>query len=303
MLKRIALSLILPNLDQPRKFFDAAELAELASSIKENGLQQPVTVRPLGDGQYEIVAGERRWRAHKILASMGAQCKALGNVEGGDASIMAHVRKMSDEQRDIEAIVENLNRSDIKPIEQARAFQRILDAGMSIEELARKIGFRQPWRITECCRLLKLSPELQKLYEGGNLGGEAAYEISRLESHADQVRIVQMIGRGQLSGFKAVKAAVQGLLDKLSQVDIFGTGAPVASEAEVAVMNRMEAKIESVGQLLAAGWKDGECIVARKVSPDRARAMADKIKAMRVHLLKMENDLRECAAQADLMAA
>ncbi|MDR3488776.1 MAG: ParB/RepB/Spo0J family partition protein [Bradyrhizobium sp.] len=303
MLKRIALSQIVPNSDQPRKNFDAKDLAELAGSIKENGLQQPVTVRPLGNNLYEIVAGERRWRAHGLLAKQGAICKALGNLEGGAPTIMAHVRKMDEEQRDIEAIVENLNRADITPMEQARAFQRMLDRGMSIEVLAKKCGINQTWRIAEKCRLLKLSPDLQKLYESGNLGGEAAYEISRLEKHADQTRIVQMIGRGQLSGYKAVKAAVQAIIDKLSQVDIFGAGAPVVSEAEVATVNRMEAKIEQVGAMLAAGWKDGECIIARKVSPDRARVMADKIKTMRTALLKMENDLREAAAQADLLAA
>src|SRR3712207_3967436 len=101
MLKRIPLEQVRPNADQPRKLFEAGALQELAASIRNNGLMQPITVRPIqkdGTTVYEIVAGERRWRAHCLLKEQG---------QLPDGTILAHVRKMDEQQRDIEAIVEN----------------------------------------------------------------------------------------------------------------------------------------------------------------------------------------------------
>jgi ParB family chromosome partitioning protein len=294
MLKRIALDLIERNADQPRQFFDAKALQELADSIANNGLMQPITVRPVqkdGGTVYEIVAGERRWRAHCLLRDQGKL---------PDGSILARVRKMDEEERDIQAIVENLSRADITPLEEARAFKRMLDRGMTEQELATKLGLRQAWRVSERVRLLNLSPEITKLYESGNLSGDAAFEIAKLERHADQTKIVQMISRGQLTGWKAIKAAVAAINEGLSQTDIFGD-APKVSEEEVATINRMEAKIERVAEMVASGWKDGACVIATKVSRDRARLMADKLAAIRQHVRQMENELRAAAAQADLV--
>lgn len=293
MLKKIELSKISPNPDQPRKLFEAGDLNDLANSIKNNGLMQPITVRPVGEGRYELVAGERRWRAHCLLAERG-------QLEGG--AILAHVRQMDDTQRDIEAIIENLARADITPLEQARAFQRMLDTDMSVEELSKKLGLNQPWRITEKTRLLNLAPEFLKMYERGHLGGEAAFEISRLTSHRDQTRIIQMISRGQLTGYKAIKAAVSAVLDNLTQADIFGaSAAPRASEAEVATVERMEARIERVGEMISAGWKDGACEIAARVSPDRAGLIADRIAAMQKALRVMEQQLREVNARSQIV--
>jgi ParB family transcriptional regulator, chromosome partitioning protein len=290
MLTRIPLSEIRPNPDQPRKLFEPKSLAELAASIRNNGLMQPITVRPTPAAGYEIVAGERRFRAHQLLAEQG---------QLPDGTILAHVRPMEDEQRDIEAIVENLSRADITPMEEARAFKRLLDRGMTEEALATKLGIQQTWRIRDRVRLLNLAPEHITLFEGGNLSAEAVYEISRLDRHDDQTRVVKMIGRGQLSGYKAIRAAVAAILDGLSQSDIFA-GEPKASEGELHTINAMEAKIDSVSRMVAAGFRDGEVVVARKVSPDRARLMADRLMLIRKHCLHMENQLREAAAQAML---
>jgi ParB family transcriptional regulator, chromosome partitioning protein len=295
MLKRIPLEQVAPNPDQPRKLFEQGKLMELAASIRNNGLLQPITVRPMPEGVYQIVAGERRWRAHVLL-------KEQGQLPEG--SILCHVRRMDDEQRDIEAIVENLARSDVTPMEEARAFKRLLDTGMTEEELAAKLGIQQIWRIRDRVRLLNLAPEFIKMFEGGHLTAEAVYEISRLERHADQTKVVQMIARGQLTGYKAVKAAVGAILDGLTQVDIFGSSeAPKVTEAEVEVVNRMEQRIIRIADMVGSAWKDGECIIARKVSPDRARLMADKLRAMRSAVLTMENELRTAAAQGELIAA
>jgi ParB family chromosome partitioning protein len=254
---------------------------------------QPITVRPVKKGRFEIVAGERRFRAHQLLAEQGHL---------PDGTILAHVRTMDDQQRNIEAIIENLSRADITPMEEARAFQLVLDTGMDAAELAAKLGINQAWRITDRVRLLNLSPENTTLFEGGNLSAEAVYEISRLDRHDDQAKIVRMIGRGQLTGYKAIRAAVAAILDGLSQTDIFADE-PRATEGEVETVNAMEAKVETVAKMVAAGFHENEVVVARKVAPDRARLMADKLGLIRKHCQQMETQLRMAAAQAELLAA
>ena len=293
MLQSIPLSEIVRNPEQPRTVFEPKALAELAASIHNNGLMQPITVRPLKKGRFEIVAGERRFRAHELLMERG---------QLPDGTILAHVRAMKDEQRDIEAIVENLSRADITPMEGARAFTRVLDRGYSEADLAAKLGIQQVWRIRDRVRLLNLAPEHITLFEGGNLSAEAVYEISKLDRHDDQTKIVRMIARGQLTGYKAIGAAVAAILSGLSQADIFA-GEPKASDAEVNMVNAMEAKIDSVAKMVAAGFKENEVVIARKVSPDRARLMADQLGLIRKHCLQMENQLRQAAAQAEMLVA
>ena len=96
---------------------------------------------------------------------------------------------------------------------------------------------------------------------------------------------------------KSLQAAVEAILDGVTQADFFGDAA-VASAQEVATVNAMEAKIERAAALLSAGWKDGECIVATKVSPDRAALMADRLAAIRLSIRHMEQELRHVTAQA-----
>jgi ParB family chromosome partitioning protein len=289
---KIKLARIAPNPDQPRKRFDKGKLLELSRSIEIDGLMQPINVRPrkMANADYEITAGERRWRASCLLRD-----------RGGPDEIEAIVEELDDKRRDRKAIVENLQREDITPMEEARAYQRMIDVhGMTAEELAYDLG-KQTWRITDRLRLLNLAPEFIKLFEGGNLSAEAVYELSRLESHADQHRIVTMINRGQVKGYNAIRAAVLAILDGLSQADIFA-GEPVASEREIRTVQSMESKIETVARMIAAGFDENEVVIARKVAPDKARLMADKLGLIRTHCLQMENQLRRAAAQALLFA-
>jgi ParB family chromosome partitioning protein len=242
-------------------------------------------VRRVGRQQYEIVAGERRWRACKLLQERGV----LDSIE------CVVDRGMSTRQRDIEAIVENLQREDVTPIEEARAYQRLIDEGMTPDELAEKLG-KQTWRITDRLRLLNLAPEHIKLFEGGNLSAEAVYEISRLERHEDQARIVRMINRGQLKGYNAIRAAVLEILDGRAQTDIFPER-PKPSDQELRTVAGMEAKVEQLVRMVAAGFRDNEVVIAKKIAPDRAALMADKLGLIRKHSLEMENQLRRAAAQ------
>jgi len=251
---------------------------------------QPITVRPAGDA-FEIVAGERRWRAHCLLRDMG-------KLPSG--TIDAIVREIDDRQRDIEAIIENMARADITPMEEARAFRRMVDQGMTPQELAKALGITQPWRVTDRLRLFNLAPEFQRMFEGGQLNAEAVYEISRLESHAAQTKIVQAINRGQLVGYKAVRSAVLAIIEGLDQQDIFGGGGAHAkpTDEEIAKVSGMERAVDTLARLSAAGFDAGEVVIARRVAPDRAKLMADRLSVIRKQVLLMENQLREAAAQA-----
>jgi ParB family chromosome partitioning protein len=294
MFKHISLTSITANAAQPRKLFEPKALDELAASLKENGLKQPITVRPLAYGnRFEVVMGERRFRAHQLLTERGV---------AGFSTIMCNVRVMDEVQRDIDAILENLQRVDIKPIEEARAFQRLLDSGLTMEDLSKKLG-KQIHRIEERTRLLKLEPSILRLYETGQFSQEAAYHVSRLPDHASQMRVFKLIQKGSVNGYLAIRACVDAVLGELTQADMFGESTPKASKQDIQTINRMEAKIETMARIAANGWKDGDCVIASKVSPDRSRLMAEKLKAMQRALYAMERELRRVSAQAEAVLA
>lgn len=140
---------------QPRRHFDPAQLQELADSIKTTGgLLQPIIVRPLKDGHYEIVAGERRWRAAQLAGLQEVSCL---------------ISNYSDEQALQAAIIENINRSDLNPLEEAEAYQRLIDEFHYLhEEVAAAVG-KSRTTITNALRLLKLDPRVQELLGSGQL--------------------------------------------------------------------------------------------------------------------------------------
>lgn len=288
----VPLALIDRNVDQPRADFDSPEarahIEALAESIKAAGLIQPITLRRKGE-RYEIVAGENRWRAHKLLAERG---------DLDPAEIAAVVVDMSDRERDVAALVENVQRRDLKPIEEAKAFARLRDAGMTVEEIAKATGlakFRVDWRLS----LLKLDDGIAKLVDTGQVDRQVALDLARLPSQVEQRRYVGLLNSGQIKGWGAMRAAVDAVIEGKAQSEMFA-GAPRASDAEVSRVRGMESKIESVAAMVGAGWKDGDCVVATKVDPGRAGAMADRIAAIRQALGIMERELRQSAAQAQI---
>lgn len=292
MLQRIALDKIDPNPDQPRKTFDPGSLRELASSILTRGLMQPIVVRPAGNGRYQIVMGERRFRAHQLLAK---------ERKLKPATILAHVRRMDDATRDLQAIVENLMRVDIAPLEEAAAFDRLIASGQfTVESLAKELG-SHPHRIKNRLALTKLDPQIVPLVAGGQLGVWAAAIIADLPPE-QQCAMVRRISKGQLRTQDEIRAAVAAALDRLQQGELI-PAIRTATKAELAVLRSLEARIEQVAKMVAAGFEDGECAAARRVSPDRVMAMAEKLAAIQVHLRDMERQLRRTAAQADILDA
>lgn len=169
---------ITPNPRQPRRSFDDDALEELAASITEVGLLQPVVVRHLGGGKYELVMGERRWRA---------------STRAGLKSIPAIVRETSDNDMLRDALLENLHRQQLDPLEEAAAYQQLLDDfGATHEQLAQKIGRSRP-HITNTLRLLNLPPTVQRRVAAGVISAGHARALLSLDNPQAQERLAQRI--------------------------------------------------------------------------------------------------------------
>ena len=181
-LQRIPTARIRPNPYQPRREFDPAALAELEASIRANGLLQPITVRRKGDS-YELVAGERRLRA-------------LRNLEWKD--VPAVVRDFDDQTLLVLALVENLQRADLNPIEEARGYQRLLgEFSLTHQEVADAVG-KDRSTVTNLLRVLSLPDHVQRLVESGKLSAGHARALAGIE-HSDALDIADQIATGGLS--------------------------------------------------------------------------------------------------------
>jgi ParB family chromosome partitioning protein len=153
-LRELPVELIKPNPNQPRTKIDPESLAGLAASIEANGVVQPLLVRPLADGSYELIAGERRWRAAR---------------QAGLAKVPAIVRDREHAERLQVALIENMVREDLNPVDEARACATLVDElGLSKEELARRVGRSRP-AVSNLIRLLDLPDEALGLLESGEL--------------------------------------------------------------------------------------------------------------------------------------
>lgn len=197
--QHIRISDIVPNRYQPRHHFAPGELAELAASIRESGILQPIMVRRKGDGIFELIAGERRWRASK---------------EAGLETIQAVVRNCSDQESLLIALVENIQRADLNPMETARAYSRMINEfGLTQDAIAQKVG-RDRSSVANAVRLTQLHPEAQKLVENGTLSAGHAKVILGLESPEQQMQISTMVVSHGLSVRETEKLVESSLVKK-----------------------------------------------------------------------------------------
>jgi ParB family chromosome partitioning protein len=174
----IPLDSIKPNSRQPREVFDEDALQELVTSIKEVGLLQPVVVRQLGPGRYELIMGERRWRA----------CR-----EAGLEAIPAIVRATDDEKLLLDALLENLHRAQLNPLEEAAAYDQLLkDFNCTHDQLADRIGRSRP-QVSNTLRLLKLSSAVQKRVAAGVLSAGHARALLSVDDSEEQDRLAHRI--------------------------------------------------------------------------------------------------------------
>ena len=175
-LRELAVELIRPNAGQPRKQFDADALQALADSLTETGLLQPVLVRPVAGGTYELVAGERRWRAAQLA---------------GLATIPALVRERDDAQTLEVALIENMAREDLNPIEEARAVAGLVEElGLTREQVGRRVG-RSRVAVSNLLRLLDLPDEAIGLVEDGALTEGHGRALLLASDHADRRRLAK----------------------------------------------------------------------------------------------------------------
>ena len=160
-IKMVRISLLEPNKEQPRHEFDAEKLAELSANIAEHGVLQPLLVRPLDNGSYQIVAGERRWRASRMA---------------GLKEVPAYIKDLTDIQVAQVSIVENIQREDLNPIEEAEAYNRLSsEFKMTHDAIANTVG-KSRSQISNSLRLLKLSKPVQKMLIDGKENQEALAE-------------------------------------------------------------------------------------------------------------------------------
>lgn len=194
-LREIATNLVEPNPYQPRTSFDESGLAELAASIRSSGVVQPILVRPLA-GRFQLIAGERRWRAARLV---------------GFDRIPALVRDIPDEKMLETSLVENLQREDLNPIEQARAYQALMrQANLTQDQAAERTG-KDRTTVANLLRLLRLPDFVQEAVLKGRLSGGHARALIALEDRPQLLRQVfeRALNRGL--SVRAVERLVQGL--------------------------------------------------------------------------------------------
>ena len=161
-----------PNREQPRREFDEKAMAELADSIAQHGLLQPLLVRPLFGGGYQIVAGERRWRAARMA---------------GLSEVPAVVREMSDHEVMELALIEHLQREDLTPVEEANGYQTLLDKyGMTQDEVAKTVGKSRP-AVANALRLLHLPEAIREMVERGELSAGHARTLLAFPDEASML--------------------------------------------------------------------------------------------------------------------
>ncbi|MGE5577139.1 MAG: ParB/RepB/Spo0J family partition protein, partial [Syntrophothermus sp.] len=197
--RNLPISAIKPNPFQPRQHFDEEKLAELAASIKEHGVVQPLILRQREEG-YELVAGERRWRAAQLA---------------GLKEVPVVVKGLNDLQMMQIALVENLQREDLNPLEEARAYARLLNEfSMTQEEIAFTVGKSRPV-VANTLRLLHLPEEIQESVSRGTISMGHARTILGLESPEQQITAWEKILKDQLS-VRETERLVESLKEKVS---------------------------------------------------------------------------------------
>jgi ParB family chromosome partitioning protein len=182
--RNVPVDRITPNPDQPRLSFDEESLQELSASIKEHGVLQPILVRPLGDNRYQLVAGERRWRASRMA---------------GVNTIPALVEDIDDDTALEIAIIENLQREDLSPLDEATMYDRMIrEHGYSVRRLAQKLG-KDKGYLENRLRLADAPEEVRQLVSLRKDTLSHAYELMKVQDPRKRRRLADQVARGELS--------------------------------------------------------------------------------------------------------
>ncbi len=205
---RLPLQKVEPNPLQPRKTFDPQALDELAESIRLHGVIQPLTVRKMPSGFYQIIAGERRWRAARLA---GLDEVPVVIIEADDKKAMEL------------ALIENLQRADLNPIEEAQGYQQLMqEYGMTQEQAAARVGKSRP-AVANAMRLLALSQPVLELVQTGRLSAGHARALLALKSPGEQLAVAQKVLQLQLS-----VRQTEAMCKKMSKISTPAPAAPLA---------------------------------------------------------------------------
>lgn len=200
----LKISEIEPNRSQPRKEFDEQALAELAESISKHGLLQPLLVRPLALGGYEIVAGERRYRA----------CRMAGITE-----VPVIIRELTESETMELALIENLQREDLTPLEEAEGYQVLMNEhGFTQEEVAQSVGKSRP-AVANALRLIKLPDSVKELLRDNQISAGHARALLSLDSEEEMLRVAELIVQKDLSVRQTEKLCKQAAQKKPAKTE------------------------------------------------------------------------------------
>ena len=221
-----------PNREQPRKTFVEKALNELADSIRKNGVQQPLLVRPMQDGSYQLVAGERRWRASRIA---------------GLHEVPVIIREMSDEQAMEIALIENLQREDLNPIEEAEGLSLLMERyHLTQEQAAERVGMSRP-AVANSIRLLNLPEEVRDLTRSGKLSAGHARALLAMGNDADMKAAADEILKKQLSVRDIEKMVKASAAKKPGSGARKKTRDTFFDEAELALSDALGRKVKVLG--------------------------------------------------------
>lgn len=228
----LPISRVEPRKDQPRREFDPAAIEELAASIREYGLIQPITVRPLDKGYYQIIAGERRWRASKMA---------------GLTEVPVIIKEIDDETAALLSLIENLQREDLNPVEEANGYKELMDSfGFTQEEAARKVG-KSRTAVANLLRILNLPDSILQLVTDGALSYGHSRTLLPLLEHYDEEKLFETANNVAESGIsvRETEKLVKRLLSEPEDV-------PERSNSEKEYYSSLEKRIGgSIGRKAA----------------------------------------------------
>lgn len=260
----LRISEIEPNRKQPRQDFDEAAIAELADSIRQHGLIQPIVVRPMEEG-YQIVAGERRWRACRML---------------GMSDVPVVVKDFTDEETAQIALIENIQRQDLNPVEEAAAYRALMDEyGMTQEALSKAVG-KSRSAIANSVRLLNLPDEIVEMLRKGKLSAGQAKAIASADSEDTMLEIAKLAADGKIT-----VRGIERLASERSDKDVETEGkqsVPKTAEerSSMSYITEMQISLEDhLQKKVKITSKDGEkgTIVIDFYSKDELADLADRL--------------------------
>lgn len=222
---------IIPNKDQARKQFDDEPLAELADSIAEHGVLQPLLVRPLPNGSYQLIAGERRYRASRMA---------------GLTEVPVVIKSLSDEEAAVISLIENLQRENLNPVEEANGFNDLIKQfGLTQEEAAKKVGKSRP-AVANALRLLKLPKEVLEMIKANQLSAGHAKALAGLEDKSKIIAAAKLIVEKGLSVREAEKLVKNLTAEKKEKTATKSKRISYFDEVEIALNNSLGRKAKVV---------------------------------------------------------